>query len=510
MRTELEVVCGSDVLHVEGLFIYRDYKAGEESLRAFWTDYQKKKPVFDDCIGSYRVCVELHDGGKLYFGDTSGAMFWYLDDETGAVLRQISEVPVEERKPDYASIAQFFWFGCIYGMGTILRGITRSDPEFCYLLRDGRISAQSKNLTPLEKLPGGEDALEQYIRRVLKATDGKETIGCSITSGTDSRSVLAHLYANGIRPQLSITGTDEHADVRAAKQIADILGQDLMVISGKPENATWLRDSLHEVNGSAGACGAYRLIRQFQELETRGITLQFGGVAGEFYKNSFINQDYPRYGGKPDWERFLKFKVITYDFPKTICGPALLPEVEKIPDTLLCMARKHQGSTKASAYLSAGYRILQARGGTLSMTENRHVVTCSPLVERCVAAPMFRADPYKLEMQAYQRKQVTTFCPQIKDVPTDRNLTCDSSKQTAEWMKSMAYLIRVAMRRIFHRKQVSARIDVCFEQGLHSHEFYQAVEQCKSMGVLSSEVKPDSLPLGIADRVLTVGNVFRS
>ena len=479
-------------------------------MKAFWEDYQSQTLCFDDCIGTYRIQIDLHDRGQLFFGDNAGVMFWYLDDTRGRVLGRLSDVLSTEREPDYASIAQFLWFGCIYEGGTILKGVIRSAPDCFYTLRDGKITAYSKNLTSFEELPGGDDALEQYIRRVLNAIGTEEHIGCTITGGTDSRAILAHLCSLGIKPLLSITGTDEQSDVKIAREIATTLGEKIITVSGLPETSEWLPATLKETDGQVGACGAYRLLRQFQTLEEQNVILQFGGGAGEFYKNSFINQDYPNYGGKPNWKRFLRFKVITYDFPESFCGPKLCDEVKRVPVFLLDTVGKNRGKTKASAYLSAGYRILQARAQTMSMMENRHVITCNPLLERCVVAPMFRVNPYKLEMQSYQRWQVTQFCPQIKDIPTDRGLTCNSGRKWAEYLKSAVFLGHVAVGRVFRRKKATGRIDPCFEQGLCSPQYSEAIEQCKKLEILRETISPDDLPRSIADRVLTVGNFFKS
>lgn len=493
-------------VYLTGLFLYGEEKAGDDSVRAFMKDFDEGRANFDLCAGSYRVRIVYPDRGDIYFGDNSGVLFWYFDAPSGQVLEQLSEVPVERRKADMVSVAQFLWFGCIYGTGTTIEGITRSDPENYYILQDGKFISRSKGLTPLERLAGGDDALELYMCRVLKAVGDDAVIGCSITAGTDSRSVLAHLYANGVHPLLSITGTDEHLDVQTARKIAAALGEELVVISGVPDERSWITSAAEAVDGQAGVCGAYRLLKQFQALNDRGVTLQFGGGAGEFYKNSFINQDYPIYGGSPNWKHFLKMKVITYDFPEAICGSKFLSEIRQTPERLLQMVSAHHGATKASAYLSAGYRILQSRAATLSMMENRQVITCNPLMERTVAAPMFRANPYRLEMQAYQRNQVAAFCPSIMDIPTDRGLTLNPAKMRSEQMKSMLYLLHVAAGRLVHRKQVAGRVDACFAEGLSSPQYHAAVRRCKDLGILAPEVQ--KIPYSIADRVFALGTIL--
>lgn len=494
---------------VEGLFLYGDYDAGNESMSFFLSALQQNSVNFDDCIGSYRVHITCPDGKEIYFSDNAGVMRWYLHQNSGKVFSRLSDIPAALRHPDMPSIAQFLWFGCIYETGTLVENVIKSDPECFYVLQDGAILSQSKNLTPLEQLAGGEDALERYMRRILRATNGTETIGCTITAGTDSRSILAHLKANGVHPLLSITGTETHPDVQTAQKIAAALEEELLVISGLSSGFDWIASTEEEVDGQAGICGAFRLLEQFRTIEKRGITLQFGGGAGEFYKNSFINQDYPFYKGKPNWQRFLKMKVITYDFPKHICGEALLPEIERVPAVLLQNVSAHDGGTKASAYLSAGYRILQARASTVSVMENRHVVTCNPLLERSVVAPMLRKDPYRLEMQSYQRTQVAQYCPEIMDIPTDRGLTLNPEKIRSETLKSLLFLLSVAFGRILRRKKATGRVDPIFASGLKSEDYSKAVDQCKQLGILDPHLSVDHIPDSIADRIFTVGQFFR-
>lgn len=157
-------------------------------------------------------------------------------------------------------------------------------------------------------------------------------MGCAVTGGVDSRSVLAHLLANGVRPALTVTGPPDHPDVCLAGKIADVLGQELTVFSDAPEGDAWLQEAIRQADGMAGVCGAYRLAKQSGGLAARGIALKFGGGAGELYKNSFLNQDFPFYGGKPDWKRFLRFKVITYDFPDGICGGQTEEAIRQTPE----------------------------------------------------------------------------------------------------------------------------------------------------------------------------------
>ncbi|MEI3306678.1 MAG: hypothetical protein V8R40_12115 [Dysosmobacter sp.] len=70
---------------------------------------------------------------------------------------------------------------------------------------------------------------------------------------------------------------------------------------------------------------------------------------------------------------------------------------------------------------------MQMRLAGISNMENRFYAAYTPLMERSVAASVLGQPPRRLEMQAWQRRQVTQHAPVLKDIPTDRGLTCDSA-----------------------------------------------------------------------------------
>ena len=505
----LRVSVGNDILEITGFFVFGDHAAGEESARAFLNSLQSAPdaPPFADCCGAYRAFAERADGTRVYFADNAGCLCWFYRPDCAQFTDSLlASLPANERVQNHAAIAQFLYFGCVYSLDTIFAGVFRSDPNACYLVSNGRVETHSKGLPPLSAFVTTRDALERLMRRVTKAADGL-TLGCAITGGTDSRSILSHLLSNGAHPRLTITGADTDADVRLAKEIAGIAGEPLSVFSDAPTpGEAWLPGVMRAADGMAGACGAYRLHRQSLGLRDAGVAVKFGGNAGELYKNSFLNQDFPFYGGKPNWERFLRFKVMTYDFPQGICAGETEREIRGMRDTLLSKFSVYEGKTKAAAYLSAGYDIMQARGITLSNMESAACTAYSPLMERAVAASAFLFPPYALEMQAWQRREVTRFCPALKDVPTDRGLTCDSARAASEWVKSTLFLLSVACSRVLRRKRVVERVDACFAEGLASPEYHAALARCKALGILAPDAA--NLPRSIADRVLTLGASF--
>lgn len=491
-------------IYLTGLFMYREEPAGDASALAFFREFLRDAADFECCTGSYRMRIAYPDGREIYFGDNAGIMRWYIGPK--GFFTTLREAAPDNPSPNESAIAQFLHYGCIYGPETVLHEVRRTDPGKYYLLENGSVQEKGKGLLPLEDLEAPEDALAVQMRRLSRAVSGRGDIACTITGGIDSRTILAHMIHCGLHPLLDITGKPTDIDVVIAQKVAEHLDEKLLFIQESPEEENWLEDVIREADGMAGVCGLYRLYKKARQLPEEGILLECGGLNGEMYKNSFINQDYPFYGGNPRWEHFLRFKVLTSDFPVQICGSRFAAVMKETPAATLDWLRSHTGKTKASAYLSAGYEIMQGRAAAGGAMNARYYIPYAPFMERAVAAPMFKENPYSLEMQAFQRKQVTTFCPEIKDIETDRGLTCASGKMASEWLKSTVFLVHVAMGRIFRRGKVKGRIDTCFEEGLSSPQYRAALERCKELGIIAPEVS--NLPMAIADRVFALGTIL--
>lgn len=490
-------------LWLTGLFMYGEEPAGEASAQVFLKEFNRGAVDFDRCTGSYRIRIAYPDGCEVYFADNAGIMRWYIGPK--GFFTSLREAAPDNRTPDYPAVAQFLYYGCIYGTATPIQDVQRSDPQKYYLLQNNTMTEENKRLTPLELLEAGDDALEKQIGRLANALGNWSSIACSITGGTDSRAILSLMIYHRMDPILDITGPDSHPDVVIAKQIAEHMNRGILHVDDSPEPG-WIDEAILAADGMIGVCGIYRLYKKAVRLQQEKISLECGGGAGEIYKNSFINQDYPCYGGKPNWSRFFRLKVLTYNPPLVLFGPDVSEDAQKVASRTLAWLSKHTGKNKANAYLAAGYKILQGRGAAICAMESRYYVPYLPMLERNAAAIAFHKNPYSLEMQAFQRYQTSHFCPEIKSIKTDRGLTCDSSRKTAEYLKSGIFLANVALGRILHRKKAESRIDTCFQEGLSSPQYYAALDRCKELGIIAPDAK--ALPMGIADRVFALGTIL--
>lgn len=495
---------------VDGLFMYRDNSSLFDSVSNFVTDFVNEKHDFNECFGAYRFrMTQKETGDVILFSDNSGMIRFYFNRRDNRFFCSLAEaMPQEERKPNLSAIAQMLCFGCVYDQETIVKSVFLSDPNCFYVLKGQHVEINTKGLKPLSEYSTQKMSLEALIQKAVSHCDGR--IGCTITGGTDSRAVLANLIHSGVKPDLAITGHDSEPDVEIAKEISKVMNLNLSIISDDLEESDWLSHSINAADGREGICAVYRLNKLARYLYDKGIHLQFGGVNGEMYKNSFINQDFPIYFGRPNWEKFYKFKVGTFDFDKSMFAETIQTEMKRLPSTIMEWLKTHTGKNKAEAYLNAGYEIMQARCNHIINMFEKYTTIYNPLMERRMAAYAFGMNPYSLEMQSFQRKEVSMACEEIKNIKTDRGLTCNFNRRTIEFLKCYYFLVKVALQRILFRKKIDIRIDKCFEEGLKNNLFRSAVDNVKRMKILNENTDIHEIPAGLADRLFTVGLFFQT
>lgn len=494
------------VIYLTGLFMYREERAGDHSVRAFLKDFDNGSADFNACTGSYRINICYPDGRQIYFADNAGIMRWFIRD-TGFYTSLADAAPLK-RTPNYAAIVQVLCmaYGRIHGTDTVIQEVRRSDLHKYYVVEQGSLAEKEKGLLPMWQLPGRPDELERQMRRFANAVSGCEGIACTVTGGADSRLVLAHMLHNGMNPLLDITGQNTDPDVIIAKKIAERLGKDLLHVTDEPETANWIDSAIRAADGLTGVCGIYRLYKKAARLQKEGIVLECGGGGGEFYKNSSINLDYPFYGGQPRWNHFMRIKSILFDLPLSILGQNTVEIAESMKERELRYLSAYTGGTKARSYLSAYYDILQEGGSASWCMNSRFYIPYVPLMERNVTALAFHMNPYKMNGLAFHRDQISRFCPEIKDIKTDHALTLDSKRRHIESLKLLQYWADAGIRMTLRRNRTDVRVDACFHEGLSSPQYDAALNRCKTLGIIAPDIT--DLPMGIADRVFAVGTML--
>lgn len=497
---------------VDGIVIYKDIYENDACINKLLDDYCTPRGIdFNALMGSYRVkIIDNEKDETVFFGDNSGNMcYYYAHGNKSEFLLGVES----KRIPDLESIAQFLVFGCVYSNKTIAKDIYRTNPNMFYISRSGHTIEKSKKLLGFEELE--QKTLERILESYVKAASSKKKVAV-ITGGVDSRAVLALLLHMNADVELCITGSTEHIDVKIAKQISEIVGLPLHVFEELPLTADEdiISDSFIGSDGVFGVLGRYRLYNKSLMLKKMGFNVEFGGVAGELYKNSFINQDFPLYFGKPNLKKFLKYKIPSSSYPTGFFGEAMQKSIgnaeRKVSEELL-LPWLDSKKNKYQVYTDIGYSILQHRMVTVTNSSARFVLPLSPLMERSLVASIYNANPYTMECALFQRRQISTFYPIIKKIQTDRGLNCadDLASISSDIIRNYAFLTNVYINRALNRNTSKGRLGEAFLVGLYSNEFKKAMKTCKRIGIVQYNADEDRISPTLADRLMTVGMFFK-
>jgi len=238
------------------------------------------------------------------------------------------------------------------------------------------------------------------------------------------------------------------------------------------------------------------------------VRLLFGGMSGEFYKNSFINQDFPFYWGREYFDHFYRMKIATQDFPQALCGELIRQPMADMKKMVMTELIAQKGKNKAQTYLNMGWKIIQCRAITVSNSLQFYYEAVNPLMERDALALIYHQNPYRLELQRFQRKEVSRYYPAIKGIRTDRGLTCDDSvtAMLTEIPANYMFLGKIAFERLFNRGTDGTQQAGPAGMFTDSSEYASALKVVKGLEIIPQDMA--TLPLLVASRVMTLGLLF--
>ena len=495
------------VYEISGIFMYKN-QVGVEALEKFAKDWLSGEKIdYNLCKGAFLIQIKNTLNGELtFFADNSGMRRWYYNVDTAAVSNTLIGACSNDRKMNTRAVTEFLSFECIYSLDTIVDSVKITDADNYYVIKDKTITGYSKNLKNIDEISANENELEDMMKLYCKEADARSKRYVTITGGIDSRTILSYAIFNDHKAVLDVTGNADSEDVKIAHEIASITGRDLEFIDGS-KNGAWIKAAIEGAKlGCTPVCGTWRLFKKARLIGNTEEAIECGGVNGEVYKNSFINQDYPFYYGKPNWNKFIKYKVGSSAKLENICGKAIVDDVKNMHDYMVRFLECFNASDKGRAFFKAGYRIVQQRFVGISTMNGYYYDQYSPLLERSVVAMVYGVNPYSLEMQSWQRRQISKYCPMLKTVKTDRGLTADDTKMIKEWFASTWFLMKIFFERAFKHKE--SKSTACIEEGLNTIECKKAVERCRELGIINDSIMFEDIPEDIKDRLFTVGSIL--
>lgn len=504
------------VCYYRGFLYSRKKKSGIESAELLLNQYVEKGQIdFNKFYGAYHfIIIDKDKKNTIFFGDNAGNCCFYYNNEIGMISDSFLELSSCSLKisPNYEAITEFIHFNCIYSDKTICKEILRTDAMNYYESKNNIITIKSKDLV-IWNNEFEYEGLNEFMADTLYSADGLKIVDI-ITGGTDSRAVLSHLVSLGGNFELAISGRPQMRDVQIAKEIAEKLNKEIHISDEDVINSDekWLKELFISTDGVTGTFSRYRLYKKNLMIKRLGFQLEFEGVAGELYKNSFLNQDFPFYKGKDiNKNKFYKIKVNPSYFNSKYLSDNIIRHLSQMEHNITSRIFNGENGEKSKVYFRVGSKIIRDRLIALSNSDNLSTPSISPLLEIDMIKLVYNVFPWKLEMNKWHRNEVSRNCPTIARIRTDRGITLRNSKMSIikETILSYTFLFKVGLKRILHAKKEAniERLEI-FVKGRELPEFTLSMNKCKELDILNKEINIEEIPDNLADRLMTVGLVF--
>lgn len=474
---------------------------------------------FNNLCGWYRIAIcNKKNDSWIFWGDHTGSQYFFINKQKtrfcDSLLLLNDICGLRKPEPDLYAVSELLQYGRIFGSRTIFDHLKKTEPDYYYLFSNGKIAVKNKKLKAFSKLPKS-----YHLYDVIDSSIGKGggKICAICTGGTDSRTVLAHLIYRGYRPDLYITGHSDNADIKIAKKLAETLKLPLTIISPEEKETNWIERGICFTDGGYDAVLSYRHFQKAQYVKSRGYVFEFGGVGGEFYKNSFCHPFRSGFPRKNDVEYFYR-NIIENNVLTTVwCGEKLLKAAERNRKAI----KKIVGlSVEETSLLSVsnriGYELLRSASGAITNGYSKYCIKIDPLMDRNLVAAVSQKSFMGLFMHIWQRKEIAKYCPELSNLETDQGYTCSLNVFAVflEQMKRVRfYISRVIARTrrklgLNYKKAEAHYWDFDYKQARQTAEWRHSVAYCKKIGILKNGIEDEMIPMAQTGNILLVGVIF--
>lgn len=286
-----------------GTFIYNS-KIGKAAHLLLYEDLRMNKDIEINSLGHY--CLITYINGKLAIRtDKSGSFHVYSDNNEEVISSSflvLSSI-INSKSLSIQEMYEYIFTGSFYGGKTLYNEVKMIDNNFVYYFFPDKIKVD-RNLYPYYKFDNLDfssivETVSKELLAYFKILKGifDSDITVALSSGYDTRLMLALMLSNNIYPKLYVSGSDESMDVKIAKIIASNKNLNLKHYK---ESDTPILDPLHYrelvlnkfyINDGLGYNGIFSSALEMDLWNSQNALLNLNGGGGEIYRNFWTLPD---------------------------------------------------------------------------------------------------------------------------------------------------------------------------------------------------------------------------
>lgn len=372
--------------------------------------------------------------------------------------------------------------------------------------------------------PFDPDDVLGYFDELKQAIDGRH-VSLDLTGGFDSRVIACLLSQRQLQFDCGLTGIPGSSEQAAATRVAAALGRQLTYHVHDIET---LEDDLPRLfHDGDGLTEFPRLHRDWQfclKRLGRGVEVMVHGGGGEFFRDNFYIQDFPRYGvPNANIDRFYRLRIIPITIPDEQLTPAGLDLRQTILKETRARLETCRAATNNETYerIYRDFRAPELFGTSFSNYLHLGMQVAAPFLEHRMIRVGMRIPPWERFFTRWHRRVITAHCPALAALPTNEGYT--ASSQPSRLVAELGTYARVQAGRIgrklterylgkslFHKVgELEADPPGYRDRLRHSTMFAQAVDRLKQQGILQPDLSVES-PRNIhVGRMITMGTLLR-
>jgi hypothetical protein len=429
---------------------------------------------------------------------------------------------VSDMAPD--TLVTYLAHGYVYGPGTLLTGIEKLGHDELIELAVASAGITTKTIKRKAlSVPDGNatEIVLRHFQELVRSLRGR-WISVDLTGGLDSR-LCACLYQHcGLDFETAVSAaTPEAPDVLIGRQVSELLGKPFHVAAHDLSN---LDDELVQTfldgDGMIDVSLLHRNRQNALARLSRGVEVMSSGAGGEYFRDYYYIQDFPRYGSsKIDFDRYYRLRMTTVEPRRDYFTPRGQEMFEAARSNVRQRMEALRAPTNSESYARVSYfmKVPKSFGGFFSAYVNMGLDVVAPMLDYYVAGLAMRQPPWQGFYNRWHRRFITHCNPAVAALPSAEGFSASSEplRMLADgWSYGVTQLSRIGKKvsqrtigkTLFHRVGKLAADDPAFYHRLRlSRHFSRGLVWLRAAGILAPDLDEASIRDSHMTRIATVG-----